>query len=44
MGVDIYLKSGRADFSCRLYWISNLVDDYGQYSGPVPELKKACLL
>lgn len=38
MGVDIYLKSGREDFSCRLYWVSNLIDDYRQYSGPVPEL------
>lgn len=38
MGVDIYFQSGGADFSCRLYWINNLVDDYGQHSGPVPEL------
>ncbi len=39
MGVDIYLKSGKTDFSCRLYWISNLFDQYGQYPSQVPELE-----
>lgn len=39
MGVDIYLKTGGADFSCRLYWISNLFDQYGQYPNQVPEFE-----
>lgn len=39
MGVDIYLKSGKTDFSCRLYWITNLIDRYGwKYKGEAPEL------
>jgi len=38
MGVDIYLKSGKTDLSCRLYWISDLIDQYGQYQGRLPEL------
>ncbi len=39
MGVDIYLKSDGTEFSCRLYWIRDLFDQYGQYSGPVPDFK-----
>lgn len=39
MGVDIYFKSGRADFSCRLYWINNLFDQYGEYPSQVPKLE-----
>ena len=39
MGVDIYLKSGKTGFSCRLYWISDLIDQYGQYPGRVPDLR-----
>ena len=40
MGVDIYIKSGRASFSCRLYWISNLINRYGwKYKGEIPALE-----
>lgn len=39
MGVDIYLKSGKNFFSCRLYWVTNLINDYSwQYKGNIPEL------
>ena len=39
MGVDIYFVSGKKEFSCRLYWISNLIDDYSeQYNKAAPEL------
>lgn len=39
MGVDIYFVSGKKEFSCRLYWITNLIDEYGwQYKKNVPEL------
>ena len=38
MGVDIYLKSGKMDFSCRLYWLSDLIEQYGQYKDRLPEL------
>lgn len=37
MGVDIYFVSGKKEFSCRLYWITNLIDDYfEQYNKTVP--------
>ena len=40
MGVDIYIKSGRASFACRLYWISNLINRYGwKYKGEIPALE-----
>jgi len=39
MGVDIYLKSGKADFSCRLYWISDLIDEYWQNENQPPEFQ-----
>lgn len=39
MGVDIYFRSDKKDFSCRLYWINNLVDNYSwRYKGKIPEL------
>ena len=39
MGVDIYFVSGKNEFSCRLYWITNLIDDYFErYNKAVPNL------
>lgn len=39
MGIDIYIKTGKNDFSCRLYWITNLIDRYGyEYKKQLPEL------
>ncbi|MCJ7740608.1 hypothetical protein MUP32_04825 [Candidatus Microgenomates bacterium] len=39
MGVDIFLKSGKKEFSYRLYWIANLIDEYGWcYKKHIPEL------
>ncbi|MEK7634254.1 MAG: hypothetical protein AAB437_05420 [Patescibacteria group bacterium] len=28
MGVDIFLKAGKKEFGCRLYWLTNLIEDY----------------
>ena len=39
MGVDIYLQSGKTDFSCRLYWISDLVDEYWQNKNQPPQFQ-----
>ncbi len=39
MGVDIYLTSGKKNFSCRLYWITHLIDEYSwRFKGTTPEL------
>jgi len=39
MGVNICLKSGKTDFSCRLYWINDLIDKYWQYKNQPPEFQ-----
>ena len=39
MGVDIYLQSGKTDWSCRLYWISDLIDEYWQNKNQPPEFQ-----
>ncbi len=39
MGVDIYIKSNKQEFSCRLYWITGLIDRYSwYYKKKIPEL------
>lgn len=40
MGVDINIKSGKKEFSCRLYWVTNLVKSYAwEYQGQIPEFR-----